>query len=86
QGRDLCCFAWLCIAVPYKALCLQWKALTKHTVNPLIAPDVNHFLPMPFVQYQCFLLALITVFGVTGDVSDAKSVSPSVRMPAEVPL
>ncbi|CAI9559679.1 unnamed protein product, partial [Staurois parvus] len=31
----------------------------------------------------CVLLALITVIGVTGDVSDTKSVPPSVRMPPQ---
>ncbi|CAI9602652.1 unnamed protein product, partial [Staurois parvus] len=41
--------------------------------------------PMPLVQCQCFLFALISQFiGVTGDVNDTKSVPPSVRMPATV--
>ncbi|CAI9577179.1 unnamed protein product [Staurois parvus] len=42
--------------------------------------------PVSLLQCQCFLLALITI-GVTGDVSDTKSVPPpSVRMPTAVPL
>ncbi|CAI9590574.1 unnamed protein product, partial [Staurois parvus] len=45
---------------------------TQHTVNPLIAPDVNLFRPLPLVQCQCFLLALITVL-----VSLGMSVTPS---------
>ncbi|CAI9575283.1 unnamed protein product, partial [Staurois parvus] len=52
------------IAEQYKAACFSSKTHTahtvkQHTVNPLIAPDVNPFLPL--VQCQCFLLALITV-------------------------
>ncbi|CAI9621779.1 unnamed protein product, partial [Staurois parvus] len=43
----------------------------QHTVNPLITPDVNPFLPLPLVQCQCFLLALITVL-----VSLGMSVTP----------
>ncbi|CAI9591535.1 unnamed protein product [Staurois parvus] len=31
------CFAWLCIAEPCKAVCLQLKALTQPIVKPLTA-------------------------------------------------
>ncbi|CAI9562950.1 unnamed protein product, partial [Staurois parvus] len=34
---------------------------TQHTVNPLISPNVNPSCPVSLVQWQCFLLALITV-------------------------
>ncbi|CAI9552897.1 unnamed protein product [Staurois parvus] len=44
----------------------------QHTVNPLIAPHVNPFLPSAISQCQCFLLALITIL-----VSVGMSVTPS---------
>ncbi|CAI9542384.1 unnamed protein product, partial [Staurois parvus] len=45
---------------------------TEHTVNPLIVPDVNPFLPSAISTCQCFFLALITVL-----VSLGMSVTPS---------
>ncbi|CAI9586284.1 unnamed protein product [Staurois parvus] len=59
---------------------------TQHTVNPLIAPHVNPFLPSAISTVSVpFLLALITVLVSLG-VSKTPSVPPSVRMPAAVPL
>ncbi|CAI9623184.1 unnamed protein product, partial [Staurois parvus] len=106
QGRDLCvnntdlspvsscthhCFVWLCIAEPYKAVCLQCKAHTQHIVkqhrvNTLIVPHVNPFLPSAISTVSVLLISMDHCIGVTGDVSDTKSVPPSVRMPAAVPL
>ncbi|CAI9551078.1 unnamed protein product [Staurois parvus] len=40
---------------------------------------------VPIVQCQCFFFSTNHCIGVTGDVSDTKSVTPSVRMPATVP-
>ncbi|CAI9596381.1 unnamed protein product, partial [Staurois parvus] len=81
------CFVWLCIAQPYKAVCLQLKAhTTQHTVNPLIAPHVNPFLPSDISTVSMLFISTDHCIGVTGDVSDTKSVPPSVRMPAAVPL
>ncbi|CAI9558848.1 unnamed protein product, partial [Staurois parvus] len=37
------------------------KTHTQHTVNPLIAQMLTPSCPVPLVQCQCFLLALITV-------------------------
>ncbi|CAI9568582.1 unnamed protein product, partial [Staurois parvus] len=59
---------------PYKAACLQCKAYTQlsvnqHTVNPLVTPHVNPFLPFAIML---FFLALITVL-----VSLGMSVRPS---------
>ncbi|CAI9588960.1 unnamed protein product [Staurois parvus] len=42
--------------------------------------------PVSSVQCQCFFFSTDHCIRVTGDVSDTKSVPPSVRMPAAVPL
>ncbi|CAI9560677.1 unnamed protein product, partial [Staurois parvus] len=82
------CFVWLCISDPYKAVCLQLKAQTQLTVkqrrvNPLITPHVNSFLPS---AVSVLFISTNHQIGVTGDVSDTKSVPTSVRMPTAVPL
>ncbi|CAI9619734.1 unnamed protein product, partial [Staurois parvus] len=62
---------------------------TQHTVNPLITPHVNPFLPSAISTVSVlffFFFSTDHCIGVTGDVSDTKSVPPSVRMPAAVPL
>ncbi|CAI9550436.1 unnamed protein product, partial [Staurois parvus] len=59
---------------------------TQHTINPLITPDVNSFLPSAISTVSVLLFSTDHCIGVTGDVSDTKSVPPSVRMPAAVPL
>ncbi|CAI9575252.1 unnamed protein product, partial [Staurois parvus] len=71
------CFGWLCTSQPSKA--------TQHTVNPLIAPDVNPFLPSAISTVLVLSFSTDHCIGVTGDVSDTKSVPLSVRMPATVP-
>ncbi|CAI9575074.1 unnamed protein product [Staurois parvus] len=38
--------------------------------------------PVPLVQCQCFIYSTDHCIGVTGDVSDTKAGTPSVRMPA----
>ncbi|CAI9561371.1 unnamed protein product, partial [Staurois parvus] len=70
--------------------CLQWKALAQHTlkqhtVNPLIAPHVNPFLPGAISTLSVLFFSTDHCIGVTGDISDTKSVPPNVRMPATVP-
>ncbi|CAI9581173.1 unnamed protein product, partial [Staurois parvus] len=72
RGRNLC--------INNTAVCLQWKALTQHivkqhTVNPLIAPDVNHFLPSAISTGSVLFISTDHCIGITGDVSDTKSVS-----------
>ncbi|CAI9553088.1 unnamed protein product [Staurois parvus] len=57
-----------------------------HTVNPLIAPHVNPFLPSAFSRVSLLFISTDHCIGVTGDVSDTKSVLPSVIMPDAVPL
>ncbi|CAI9536704.1 unnamed protein product [Staurois parvus] len=42
--------------------------------------------PVPLVQCQLLFISTDYCIGITGDVNDTKSVSPSVRMPAAVPL
>ncbi|CAI9623287.1 unnamed protein product, partial [Staurois parvus] len=76
-------FVWFCIAEPYKAMCLQCKAHTRHTVkqhtvNPLIAPDVNPFLPSAISTVSVLFISTDHCIGVTGDVSDTKSVPPQL--------
>ncbi|CAI9593476.1 unnamed protein product, partial [Staurois parvus] len=56
----------------------------QHIVNPLIAPHINPFLPVPLLQCRCIFISTDHCIGVTGDVSDTKSFPPSVRMPAAV--
>ncbi|CAI9535478.1 unnamed protein product, partial [Staurois parvus] len=51
---------------------------TQHTVNPLIAPHVNPFLPSAISTASVLFISTDHCIGVTGDVSDSKSVpSPS---------
>ncbi|CAI9563339.1 unnamed protein product [Staurois parvus] len=57
----------------------------QHTVNPLIAPHVNPFLPSAIGTVSVVFFSTDHCIGVTGDVSDTKSIPPSVRMPAAVP-
>ncbi|CAI9554606.1 unnamed protein product, partial [Staurois parvus] len=58
-----------------------------HTVNPLIAPHVNPFLSSSINTVSVlFFFSTDHCIGVTGDVSDTKSVPPSIRMPAAVLL
>ncbi|CAI9612126.1 unnamed protein product, partial [Staurois parvus] len=56
----------------------QWNS-TQHTVNPLIAPHVNPFLPSAISTVSVVLfISTDHCIGVTGNVSDTKSVSPPV--------
>ncbi|CAI9548631.1 unnamed protein product [Staurois parvus] len=59
---------------------------SQHTVNPLITPHVNPFQPSVISTVSMLLVSTDHCIGVTGDVSDTKSVPSSVRMPATVPL
>ncbi|CAI9553265.1 unnamed protein product, partial [Staurois parvus] len=59
----------------------QWKAHTahnvkQHTVNPLIAPDVNPFLPSAISTVPVLFISTDHCIGVNGDVNDTKSVPP----------
>ncbi|CAI9563469.1 unnamed protein product [Staurois parvus] len=58
----------------------------QRTVNPLIAPHGNSFLPSAISTVSVLFISTDHCIGVTGDVSDTKSVPPSVRMPAAIPL
>ncbi|CAI9621011.1 unnamed protein product, partial [Staurois parvus] len=55
---------------------------TQHTVNPLITPRVNPFLPSAISTVSVHFISTDYCVGVTGDGSDTKSVPPSVRMPS----
>ncbi|CAI9603559.1 unnamed protein product, partial [Staurois parvus] len=57
-----------------------------HIVNPLIAPHINPFLPSAISTVSVLFFSTDHCIGVTGDVSDTKSVPPSVRMSTAVPL
>ncbi|CAI9590265.1 unnamed protein product [Staurois parvus] len=77
-------------AQPCKAVCLQRSTRTQHivkqhTVNPLNTPHVNPVLPSAISTVSVLFFSTDHCIGVTGDVSDTKSVPPSVRMPAAVP-
>ncbi|CAI9614085.1 unnamed protein product [Staurois parvus] len=58
----------------------------QHTVNPLIALHVNPFLLSAISTVLVLFFSTDHCIGVTGDVSDTRSVPPSVRMPATVLL
>ncbi|CAI9605060.1 unnamed protein product [Staurois parvus] len=59
---------------------------TQHTVNTLIAPDVNPILPSAISTVSVLFISPDHCIGVTGDVSNTKSVPPSGRIPTAVPL
>ncbi|CAI9545815.1 unnamed protein product, partial [Staurois parvus] len=72
-----CCFVFLCTAEKYKAACLPSKTHTahnvkQHTVNPLITPNVNSFLPSVISTVSVLFISTdhcITVIGVSVAVS-----------------
>ncbi|CAI9535292.1 unnamed protein product, partial [Staurois parvus] len=83
------CSGWLSRAIQSSVLTVKHPPpLVKHshhTVNPLIAPHVNPFLPSAISTVSVlFFFSTDHCIGVPGDVSDTKSVPPSVRMPAAV--
>ncbi|CAI9532589.1 unnamed protein product, partial [Staurois parvus] len=63
----------------------QTHSVKQHTVKPLIAPHVNLFLPSVISTVSVICISTDHFIGVTGDVSDTKSVPPTVRLPAAVP-
>ncbi|CAI9554211.1 unnamed protein product, partial [Staurois parvus] len=65
---------------PYKAVHLQFKAHTQHTVkqhtvNPLINAHVNPFMPSAISMVSVLFISTDHFIGVTRDVSNTKSVS-----------
>ncbi|CAI9563365.1 unnamed protein product, partial [Staurois parvus] len=56
----------------------QPHSKAQHTVNPLIAPDINPFLPSAISTVSVLFISTDHYIGVTGDVSDTKSVPPPV--------
>ncbi|CAI9562160.1 unnamed protein product, partial [Staurois parvus] len=56
---------------------------TQHTVNPLIAPHINPFLPSAISTVSVLFFSTDHCIGVTGDV--ICQFPPSVRMLAAVP-
>ncbi|CAI9578000.1 unnamed protein product, partial [Staurois parvus] len=58
---------------------------SQHTVKTLIAPHVNPFLPSAISTVSVLFFSTDHCIGVTGEVSDTKSVPPSLRMPTAVP-
>ncbi|CAI9542914.1 unnamed protein product, partial [Staurois parvus] len=89
QHRSLSCqhghaVLYLSAKLSHAKQCAYSEAHTQHKVNPLIAPHVNPFLPSAISTV--FFISTDHCIGATGDVSDTKSVPPSVRMPAAVPL
>ncbi|CAI9614407.1 unnamed protein product, partial [Staurois parvus] len=58
---------------------------SQHTVYPLITLHVNPFLPSAISTVSVLLISTDYFIGLTGGVSDTKSVPPSVRMPRRSP-
>ncbi|CAI9622627.1 unnamed protein product, partial [Staurois parvus] len=54
-----------------------------HTVNPLIAPHVNPFLPSAISIVSVLFFSTDHCIGVTGDVNDTKSVPPVSECPPQ---
>ncbi|CAI9597385.1 unnamed protein product, partial [Staurois parvus] len=71
-----CCFISLCIAACLLAH-THVSLVTQHTVNPLIAPHVNPFLPSAISTVS--VISTDHCIGVTGDVSDTKSAPPQCQ-------
>ncbi|CAI9556046.1 unnamed protein product, partial [Staurois parvus] len=66
-----CCFVFLCTTEKYKAACLPSKThiahnLKQHTVNPLITPDVNPFLPSVISTVSMLFISTDHCIGVMG--------------------
>ncbi|CAI9590342.1 unnamed protein product [Staurois parvus] len=49
---------------------------TQHLVNHLITPDVNPFLPSAISTVSVLFISTDNCTGVTGDISDSKSIPP----------
>ncbi|CAI9591844.1 unnamed protein product [Staurois parvus] len=97
QGRDLyvnntdlspvSSCTLLCMVLHSRAIQSTHNPIVKqHTANRLISPDVNPFLLSVINTVSVLFISTDHCIGVTGDVSDTKSVPPSVRMPAVVLL
>ncbi|CAI9533504.1 unnamed protein product [Staurois parvus] len=54
------------------------KKKKQHTVNPLIASDINPFLTNAISTVSVLFISTDHCIGVTGEVSDTKSVPPPV--------
>ncbi|CAI9595215.1 unnamed protein product, partial [Staurois parvus] len=59
---------------------------TQHTVNPLIAPDVNPVLPSATSTVSVHFISTDHCIGVTGDVSDTKLVPPQCQNARRSPI
>ncbi|CAI9562430.1 unnamed protein product, partial [Staurois parvus] len=70
----------LCMAVHSRASVKHTGHIVKqHTDNPLIAPDVNSFLPSAISTVSVLFISTDHCIGVTGDVSDTNSVPPQCQ-------
>ncbi|CAI9545308.1 unnamed protein product, partial [Staurois parvus] len=86
-----CCFVFLCTAEKYKALCFPSKThtahnLKQHTVNPLIAPDVNPFMPSAISTVSVLFNSIDHCISVIGMSVAVSQFPPNVRMHTTVPL
>ncbi|CAI9566729.1 unnamed protein product, partial [Staurois parvus] len=62
----------LCMALHSRASVKHTHNTVKeHTINPLIAPDVNPFLPSVLSTVSVLFISTDHCVGVTGDVSDS---------------
>ncbi|CAI9563522.1 unnamed protein product, partial [Staurois parvus] len=77
----------LCMALPSRATGKhRHSPIVKHiqhTVNPLIATYVNPFLPSAINTMSVLFISTDHCIGVTGDVSDTKSVPPVSECPPQ---
>ncbi|CAI9573575.1 unnamed protein product, partial [Staurois parvus] len=77
RGETLtCCCVFLCTAEKYTAACLPSKTHTvhlvkQHTVNPLIAPEVNPFLPSVISTVSVLFISTDHCISVIGDASES---------------
>ncbi|CAI9581034.1 unnamed protein product, partial [Staurois parvus] len=81
RGETLtCCCVFLCTVEKYTAVCFLSKTHTvkQHTVNPLITPDVNPFLPSVISTVSVLYISTdhcISVIGMSVAVSQFPPVS-----------
>ncbi|CAI9533476.1 unnamed protein product, partial [Staurois parvus] len=77
----------ICRAIQSSVLTVENKytahIVKQHTVNPLIAPDVNPFLPSAISTVSVLFISTDHCIDVTGDVSDTKPVPPVSECPSQ---
>ncbi|CAI9590770.1 unnamed protein product, partial [Staurois parvus] len=75
---SFCTLLWMALHSTASEARRHSSIIKQHTVNPLIAPHVNAFLPSAISTVSVLFISTDHCIGVTGDVRDTKSVPPTV--------